>query len=90
LYGAVLLMSAIAYYILQLRIIAADGPGSALATAVGRDWKGKLSPVAYLIAIPVAFVYAWISCALYLLIALIWLVPDRRIEGRVHSGSTTA
>ncbi|HBL31054.1 MAG TPA: hypothetical protein DD490_29855 [Acidobacteria bacterium] len=80
LYGFVLLMAALAYYILQLRIIASQGPGSLLAKAVGKDWKGKMSPIAYLIAIPAAFVSPWISMGLYIFIALVWLVPDRRIE----------
>jgi uncharacterized membrane protein len=80
LYGVVLLMAAIAYYILQQLIIAAQGPGSVLKKAVRRDWKGKLSPIAYLIAIPMAFASQWVSLALYVFVALIWLVPDRRIE----------
>src|ERR1044071_4440459 len=80
LYGVVLLMAAIAYYILQLRIIAHQGRDSLLAAAVGTDWKGKLSPVLYLAAIPLAFVNPRISNGLYVLVALIWLIPDRRIE----------
>ena len=80
LYGAVLLMAALAYYILQLRIIAAQGQQSPLAAAIGNDIKGKLSPVAYVIAIPAAFVSVWISGALYVAVALIWLVPDKRVE----------
>jgi uncharacterized membrane protein len=83
LYGAVLLMAAIAYYVLQQRIVAVNGPECALALAVGSDWKGKASPLFYLAAIPLAFVSAWISCALYVAAALIWLVPDRRIERRL-------
>jgi uncharacterized membrane protein len=80
-YGVVLLMAAIAYYILQSAIIAREGGrGSLLAHAVGRDWKGKLSPFLYLAAIPLAFVNTWISTALYTLAAMLWLVPDRRIE----------
>jgi uncharacterized membrane protein len=79
-YGVVLLMAAIAYYILQRTIIAQQGHGSLLAAAIGRDWKGKLSPVCYLAAIPLAFVSSWIACGLYVFVALIWLVPDRRIE----------
>ena len=79
-YGVVLLMAALAYYVLQLTIIATQGPHSILRTALGRDWKGKLSPVAYLAAIPLSFVDTWISIALYGLMALIWLIPDRRIE----------
>jgi TMEM175 potassium channel family protein len=80
LYGVVLLMAAIAYYILQQLIIASQGPDSILKKAVGTDWKGKLSPLVYITAIPMAFVSRWISLALYVFIALIWLVPDRRIE----------
>jgi uncharacterized membrane protein len=80
LYGAVMLMSAIAYYILQQWIIASQGPESLLKKAVGGDWKGKLSPVLYVTAIPMAYVSRWISLGLYVLVALIWLVPDRRIE----------
>jgi uncharacterized membrane protein len=79
-YGFVLLMAAIGYYILQCAIIAEQGPDSLLATAIGNDWKGKLSPVCYLLAIPLAFVSPWISHALFIFVALLWLVPDRRIE----------
>jgi uncharacterized membrane protein len=80
LYGVVLLMAAIAYYILQQLIIASQGPDSILKRAVGGDWKGKLSPALYTIAIPLAFQSRWISLGLYIVVALIWLVPDRRIE----------
>jgi uncharacterized membrane protein len=80
LYGFVLLMAAIAYYILQQLIIASQGPDSILKKAVGGDWKGKLSPVLYAVAIFMAFSSRWISLAIYVLVALIWLVPDRRIE----------
>ncbi|MCA9726423.1 MAG: TMEM175 family protein [Candidatus Eisenbacteria bacterium] len=80
LYGVVLFLAAVAYYILQRAIIASEGPDSVLARAVGRDWKGKLSPVLYLIAIGATLVSPWISEAIYVLAALIWLVPDRRIE----------
>ena len=90
LYGVVLLMAAIAYYILQQLIIAAQGPNSLLKKAVGGDWKGKLSPVIYLLAIPSAFVSQWISLGLYVLVALIWLVPDRRIEHVLTSERETA
>ena len=79
-YGFVLLMAAIAYYILQRTIIAQQGRGSLLAAAIGNDWKGKLSPVLYFAAIPFAFVSPWISIGLYVFVALLWLVPDRRIE----------
>jgi uncharacterized membrane protein len=79
-YGGVLLLAAIAYYILQWAIIAREGQSSVLASALGRDWKGKLSPVIYLTAIPLAFVSPWIANGLYAFVALLWLVPDRRIE----------
>jgi len=80
LYGVVLLLAAIAYYILQRAILTSEGPGSLLATAVGTDLKGKLSPFLYLIAIPLAFVEESLSGAIYAFVALIWLIPDRRIE----------
>jgi uncharacterized membrane protein len=78
-YGFVLLMAAIAYYILQSLIIAQQGSGSLLASAVARDWKGKLSPAIYLAGISLAYVHPWISSGLYAFAALVWLVPDRRI-----------
>lgn len=80
LYGVVLLMAAIAYWILQRTIMAEHGRDSVLAIAVGSDLKGKLSPLLYLIAIPAAFWHQWIAGALYVLVALMWLIPDRRIE----------
>jgi uncharacterized membrane protein len=80
LYGVVLLAAAIAYWILQRVIIAEQGESSLLATAVGGDFKGKLSPLLYAIAIPAAFLHQWISGGIYVLVALIWLIPDRRIE----------
>jgi uncharacterized membrane protein len=79
-YGVVLLMAAIAYWILQQLIIASQGADSLLKKAVGGDWKGKLSPVVYAVAIPLAFWSRWVSIGLYVFVALIWLVPDRRIE----------
>ena len=79
-YGVVLLMAAVAYWILQQLIIASQGPGSLLKKAVGSDLKGKLSPLIYVIAIPTAFWSQWLSQGLYVLVALAWLVPDRRIE----------
>jgi len=79
-YGFVLLMAAIAYWLLQQCIIAVQGSDSLLHRAIGSDWKGKLSPVLYLAAIPLAFVSHWIAQAIYVAVALIWLVPDRRIE----------
>ncbi len=79
-YGTVLLMAAVAYWLLQKAIIAADGRDSLLAKAIGRDLKGNISPVLYLIAIAAAFHEPWISDAIYAGVALMWLVPDRRIE----------
>jgi hypothetical protein len=73
-------MAAIAYFVLQQAIVAQQGPGSALAAALGRDWKGKLSPLIFVAAIPLAFVDSKISNALYVLVALLWIVPDKRIE----------
>jgi len=80
LYGVNLLLAAIAYWLLQRAILSAQGSESLLAAAVGSDWKGKLSPALYAIAIPLAFVREWIAGGLYVLVALIWLVPDPRIE----------
>jgi len=80
LYGGILLMAAIAYWLLQRTILSSLGPESRLAVALGRDLKGKISPVLYALAIPSAFFSQWIAGGLYVLVALIWLVPDRRIE----------
>ena len=80
LYGVVLLMAALAYTILQTMIVAAEGDDSVLRAAVGRDMKGKLSLAGYLLAIAMAFVSQWLSGLLYVSVALMWLVPDRRIE----------
>jgi uncharacterized membrane protein len=82
-YGGVFLLAAVAYVILQGTIISSEGAHSALAAAVGKDRKGKLSLLCYVAAIPLAFVNQWISDGLYALVAMIWLVPDRRIESRV-------
>src|SRR4051812_19483230 len=79
-YGVVLLMAAIAYYLLQQVIISAQGPDSILKKAVGRDWKGKLSPVLYVVAIVATLRSPWIAEAIFVAAALIWLIPDRRIE----------
>jgi uncharacterized membrane protein len=79
-YGLVLLMAAIAYYILQSAIIRQQGRDSLLAAAIGKDWKGKTSPVCYFAAIPLAFVSPYISHALFIFVAILWLIPDRRIE----------
>jgi uncharacterized membrane protein len=80
LYGCVLLMAAIAYWILQRAIIASEGKDSRLARAVGRDIKGNASVLIYATAIPLAFTSQWLAQALFVLVALLWLVPDRRIE----------
>jgi uncharacterized membrane protein len=79
-YGAVLLMAGVAYYVLQLVIIRSQGAQSKLAVAVGNDAKGKMSVVLYAIAIPLAFVNQLLSDAIYVLVSLMWLIPDRRIE----------
>jgi len=84
-YGVVLLMAAIAYWLLQQRLIAADGADSPLRRAIGSDWKGKLSPLAYIAGILASFWQPWLSEALYVAVALVWLIPDRRIEGRISS-----
>jgi len=80
LYGTVLLFAAIAYFILAKVLISLHGADSVLATALGSDFKGKISMVIYLVAVPLAFVNSWFSCGLYVLVAIMWLVPDRRIE----------
>jgi len=80
LYGAVLLFSAIAYFILVQTLLALHGKESTLATALGSDFKGKISIVIYMVAIPLAFVRSWAAFLLYVLVAVMWLIPDRRIE----------
>ena len=84
-YGAVLLLAAIAYTILQNTIIALHGEGSRLHQAVGRDRKGKLSIILYVASIPLAFVSSWIAIALFAIVAVTWLIPDRRIESKIGS-----
>jgi uncharacterized membrane protein len=79
-YGAVLLMCGVAYYVLQREIMKEQGSDGLVARAVGSDFKGKVSPLAYAIAIPIAYVSRWIAGALYVAVALMWLLPDRRIE----------
>ncbi len=79
-YGAVMLMAGSAYYILTRALLACHGKDSALAAAVGRDTKGIISVVIYAAAIPLAFVNSWIACGLYIVLAIMWLIPDRRIE----------
>jgi uncharacterized membrane protein len=81
LYGGVLLLAAIAYYILQTLIVKEQGGGETkLAKAIGKDWKGKLSPVLYAAAIGASFIQPWLAGCIYVFVALMWLVPDRRIE----------
>jgi uncharacterized membrane protein len=85
LYGAVLFMAAIAYWLLQNQIICSQGEQSVLKKAVGNDWKGKLSPVVYISAIALSFWTPTASLALYVLVALFWLIPDKRIESFVEN-----
>ena len=80
LYGAVLMCAGIAYYILARALVKLHGQDSVLATALGQDFKGKLSVVIYAAGIPLAFIAAWLSCGLYVVVAIMWLIPDRRIE----------
>ena len=83
-YGVVLLMAGIAYVVLQQRIIAVEGRDSLLAIATGTDFKGKVSVLGYVAGIGLSFVQPWLACTLYVLVALLWLVPDRRIESRIE------
>jgi uncharacterized membrane protein len=82
-YGVVLLLAAIAYWLLQQLILRNEGSDSLLAQAVGRDWKGRASPIIYTVAILSTLIHPWIAGALYALVALMWLIPDRRIERAV-------
>lgn len=86
-YGAVLLLSAIAFIILERLLVAEQGPGSKLAAALGSDVKGKISLAMYVAAIPLAFVHQLLSDALFVAVALIWLIPDRRIETKLYEKS---
>jgi uncharacterized membrane protein len=79
-YGFILLMAAIAYYTLQYQIVKEQGAESLLAKAIGKDVKGKISPILYVLGIIFTFINEWLSGALYILVALIWLIPDKRIE----------
>jgi uncharacterized membrane protein len=79
-YGMVLLLAAIAYFILVRALLSLHGSNSVLATALGSDFKGKISMVIYVVAIPLALVKWWLACSLYILVAIMWLAPDRRIE----------
>jgi len=83
-YGAVLLLAATAYYILQNIIVADHGRDSKMARALGSDWKGKLSIVLYAMGIALAFWHSWISSVIYSFVALMWLIPDRRLEHVIH------
>jgi uncharacterized membrane protein len=83
-YGVVLLLAAVAYYVLQQVIIAAQGPGSRLQAAIGRDLKGKISPVVYAAAIPLAFLNRWVAITLYVAVGLMWFIPDRRLERAIE------
>jgi len=85
LYGTILLFAGIAYYILTRALLSLHGKDSVLATALGRDFKGKVSVVIYLVAIPLALVKWWLSSALYILVAIMWLIPDRRIERTIRN-----
>ena len=84
-YGTVLLMCAVAWTILQAAILVHQRPDSPLAQAVGRDWKGKLSLTLYVAAVPLAFLNTWMADAVFIAVALVWLVPDRRIESKLHA-----
>jgi uncharacterized membrane protein len=88
LYGVVLLMAAIAYWILQQLIITSQGDNSVLKRAIGNDWKGKLSLVLYAVAILLAFWWQWAALGLYAFVALLWLIPDRRIEKVLRNAET--
>ncbi len=88
LYGAVLLMAGVAWLLLQRSLMKLNGPDSALARAVGRDLKGRVSAVLYSLAIALAFVNTWIADSIYVFVAMMWLVPDRRIERTMRVGET--
>lgn len=79
-YGVVMLCSAIAYTILTVSLISNHGKDSPLAIAIGRDFKGKISLVIYALAIPLSFVNSWFACGIYVMVSIMWLIPDRRIE----------
>ena len=79
-YGAVMLLSGVAYFLLTRTLLAIHGERSRLARAIGADWKGKASVLAYAVAIPLAFAARWLAVAVYVGVAVLWLVPDRRIE----------
>jgi len=83
-YGVMLLLAGIAYFVLTKSLVAHHGRESKLAKSIGNDWKGMVSVVAYLVAIPIAFLKPWLACVLYTFVALMWLLPDRRIEKSVR------
>jgi uncharacterized membrane protein len=83
-YGVILLLAAVAYFILVRAIIAREGSDSVVAQAMGRDVKGAISPLLYAVAIPIALVAPWVSFAIYTVVAMIWFVPDLRIERRIR------
>ena len=84
LYGGLLCLCGLAYYIMARLLVRIHGAESAIARAIGNDFKGRLSLVIYLASIPLAFVATWISCACFVAVAIMWLVPDRRIERTLH------
>jgi len=84
LYGVILLMAGLAYWLLQQTIITAEGSASLLKQAIGRDWKGKISPLLYLVGTAVSFRSPWLAQTIYAFVALLWLIPDRRIEHALH------
>ena len=84
LYGGVLLAAAVAYWILQQAIIASQGPQSPLKAAIGSDWKGRLSPVLYACGIASTLLWPWVALVIYVSVAMMWLIPDRRIERSLH------
>ena len=90
-YGVNLMLAALAYYLLQLTVERADGPDSALRQALGRDLKGKISPLIYVFGIIGSLLWVWVGIAAYVLVAVIWLVPDRRMEHYIdaHKGPPT-
>jgi uncharacterized membrane protein len=83
-YGVILLMASIAYMFLQHVLIRSHGQHSALVEALGRDYKGKVSPLLYAISIPLAMRWPWIACSIYAVVALMWLIPDPRIERKIE------
>jgi uncharacterized membrane protein len=83
-YGVMLLLAGVAYFILTKSLVAHHGKNSVLARAIGNDWKGTVSVLVYVVAIPLALVKPWFACALYSFVAIMWLLPDRRIEKHMH------